>query len=101
MGSEVRQYLHITCDPLIELEVKEGKGPTVLMTDSRVSVLSVLQLTEEKNTMLHGSVGRVILFPRTKHTIVMLLHYLLLHLELILFKFFKALFLSTSQGVES
>lgn len=79
----------------------EGKGPTVLRTDSRVSVLRVLQLTEEKNTMLHGSVGRVILFPRTKHTIVMLLHYLLLHLELILFKFFKALFLSTSQGVES
>lgn len=34
MGSEVRQYLHITCDPLIELEVKEGKGPSVLMTDS-------------------------------------------------------------------
>lgn len=34
MGSEVRQYLHITCDPLIELEIKEGKDPILLMTDS-------------------------------------------------------------------
>lgn len=51
---------------------------------------------------LHGNVPRVILFMYNfKHTIVMLLHYLLLHLEPILFKFFKGLFLSTRQGVES